>query len=72
MYRPFTKKHVYYAQAMVDMQYQMGKVLPVSDADNFMISLSNKTEGKKFTSLFTNVIPDVNLFAGGSQNLPKF
>src|SRR5699024_10121001 len=71
MYRPFTKKHVYYEQALVDMQYQMPKVLPESNSSNLMISLSNKTEGKQFTSLIINVLPDVNLFAGGSQNLPQ-
>ncbi|WP_395531462.1 DEAD/DEAH box helicase [Enterococcus faecium] len=72
VYRPFTKKHVYYAPAMVDMQYQMSKVLPNSNSSNLLISISNKTEGKKFTSLFIQNIPDVNLFAGGSQNLPQW
>ncbi|MGH2117194.1 DEAD/DEAH box helicase [Aerococcus sp. L_32] len=71
MYRPFTKKYVYYSSEMVDMQYQMLKVLPNSDSFNHLISISNKTEGKRFTSLFVQNIPDVNLFAGGSQNLPK-
>lgn len=71
MYRPFTKKHVYYAQALVDRQYQMSKVMPVNNSSNHMISLSNKTEGKQFTTLFTDVLPDVNLFAGGSQNIPQ-
>ena len=72
MYRPFVKKHVYYSQELVDMQYRMSKVLPVVDSDNIMISLANKTEGKDFTLLATNTLPDVNLFAGGSQNLPKY
>lgn len=72
VYRPFTKKHVYYAPAMVDRQYQMSKVLPNSNSSNLLISISNKTEGKKFTSLFIQNIPDVNLFAGGSQNLPQW
>ena len=71
MYRPFTKKYIYYAQAWVDMQYKMPSVLPVSNSKNQMISLSNKTEGKKFTSLMVNVLPDINLFAGGSQNVPE-
>ena len=71
MYRPFTKKYIYYAQAWVDMQYKMPSVLPVSNSKNQMISLSNKTEGKKFTLLMVNVLPDVNLFAGGSQNVPE-
>ncbi|MBF0758815.1 DEAD/DEAH box helicase [Ligilactobacillus murinus] len=72
MYRPFVKKHVYYSQELVDRQYRMAKVLPVSDSDNIMISLSNKTEGKDLTLLALNVLPDRNLFAGGSQNLPKY
>ncbi|EHY9333917.1 DEAD/DEAH box helicase [Listeria innocua] len=72
MYRPFTKKHVYYAQAWIDRQYQMSKVLPVSTSSNLMISLSNKTGGKQFSTLILDVLPDRNIFAGGSQNLPKY
>ena len=72
MYRPFTKKHVYYAQAWIDRQYQMSKVLPISTSSNLMISLSNKTGGKQFSTLIVDVLPDRNLFAGGSQNLPKY
>lgn len=72
MYRPFTKKYVYYAQAWIDMQYQMSKVLPISTSSNLMISLSNKTGGKQFSTLIVDVLPDRNLFAGGSQNLPKY
>ncbi|MDT2093746.1 DEAD/DEAH box helicase [Enterococcus faecalis] len=71
MYRPFTKKYVYYSKALVDRQYQMPKVFPNKNAKNSLIAISNKTEGKKFTSLFIDVLPDVNLFAGGSQNLPQ-
>ena len=72
MYRPFVKKYVYYGKEMVDRQYQMAKVMPKNNSKNRMISLSNKTEGKPLTSLAVNVIPDVNLFAGGSQNLPEY
>lgn len=70
MYRPFTKKFVYYDQPLVDRQYQMPKVFPNSDSANKVISLANKTSGKPFSSLVTDVITDVNLFTGGSQNLP--
>ncbi|SCC06414.1 DEAD/DEAH box helicase [Weissella bombi] len=72
MYRPFTKKYVYYAKEWVDRQYQMSKVLPSTTAVNSMISFSNKTGGKRFSTLMVNVLPDVNLFSGGSQNLPKY
>ncbi|WP_084246957.1 DEAD/DEAH box helicase [Rummeliibacillus stabekisii] len=72
MYRPFTKKYVYYDSSWVDRQYQMPKIMPDSNTQNLLISLSNKTGGRIFSSLIVNVLPDVNLFAGGSQNLPKY
>ncbi len=72
MYRPFTKKYVYYSKELVDQQYRMASVFPTKDASNLLIALSNKTEGKRFTLLTTDVVTDVNLFAGGSQNLPKY
>lgn len=72
MYRPFVKKHVYYSKELVDRQYRMATVLPVTNSSNTMISLSNKTEGKDLTLLALNVLPDRNLFAGGSQNLPRY
>ena len=50
----------------------MSKVLPISTSSNLMISLSNKTGGKQFSTLIVDVLPDRNLFAGGSQNLPKY
>ncbi|HDA8161128.1 DEAD/DEAH box helicase [Staphylococcus aureus] len=72
MYRPFTKKYLYYTKELVDRQYQMSKLLPHNRSENLMISLSNKTSGKEFSALMINVIPDRNLFAGGSQNFPLY
>ncbi|HHR7294035.1 type ISP restriction/modification enzyme [Staphylococcus saprophyticus] len=72
MYRPFTKKYVYYSKEWIDRQYQMTKIFPESNSDNLLISLSNKTNGKNFTSLLLNVLPDRNIFSGGSQNLPEY
>lgn len=72
MYRPFVKKYVYYSKELVDRQYQLPKVLPFPDSNNLMISMSNKTGGRDFSLMVTNVLPDVNMFVGGSQNLPKY
>lgn len=72
MYRPFSKKNFYYHANWTDQQYKMTKVMPESTSENLMIAVSNKTERKNFSCLMVNVLPDVNLFAGGSQNLPMF
>lgn len=70
VYRPFTKKHLYYDSDLIDRQYQMSKIFPDSKTNNLTICFSNKTGGREFSCLITNTIPDVNLFAGGSQCLP--
>lgn len=72
MYRPFTKKYIYYDSNWTDRQYKMKYVFPENFSKNTLISISNKTEGKTMTCLAINVLPDVNLFAGGSQNLPMY
>ena len=72
MYRPFTKKYIYYDSNWTDQQYKMKYVFPENFSKNTLISISNKTEGKMMTCLAINVLPDVNLFAGGSQNLPMY
>ena len=72
MYRPFTKKYIYYDSNWTDQQYKMKYVFPENSSKNTLISISNKTEGKIMTCLAINVLPDVNLFAGGSQNLPMY
>ena len=72
MYRPFTKKYIYYDSNWTDQQYKMKYVFPENFSKNTLISISNKTEGKTMTCLAINVLPDVNLFAGGSQNLPMY
>ncbi|WP_220751171.1 type ISP restriction/modification enzyme [Apilactobacillus xinyiensis] len=71
MYRPFTKKYAYYEADMIDRQYQMSKVLPKSNSKNLMLSMPNKAHNFKFTTLIINVLPDRNIFSGGSQNFPK-
>src|SRR5699024_660330 len=72
MYRPFTKKYVYYSKEWIDIQYQMTKIFPESNSNNLLITISNKTNGKNFTSLLLNVLTDRNIFSGGSQNLPEY
>ena len=72
MYRPFTKKYFYYDPDWTDQQYKMSIVFPTQLSENILLSLSNKTEGKELTCLAIDLLPDVNLFAGGSQNLPEF
>ncbi|GGO37835.1 helicase [Plantactinospora veratri] len=71
MYRPFTKKYVYNNKKWVDRQYQMSKLFPEAYSNNMLISLSNKTNGKEFSSLMINILTDRNIFSGGSQNLPS-
>lgn len=70
MYRPFAKRYVYFAPELVDRKYKLPLIYPTNSSDNLTICFSNKTGGRDFSCLVTDVIPDVNLFAGGAQCMP--
>jgi len=67
LYRPFTRKFLYFDQHLIDRWYQIPHMLPMpmSELDNRIICVSSP--GSKHISCFiTNLTPDLNLFAGAS------
>jgi predicted helicase len=67
LYRPFTRKFLYFDQHLIDRWYQIPHMLPtpMSERENRIICVSSP--GSKHISCFiTNLIPDLNLFAGAS------
>src|SRR5699024_3351634 len=72
MYRPFTKKKVYFDSKIVDRRYQQDVLYPESSSENITINFSNKTRGRLFSTLATDNIIDVNLFSGGAQAMPLY
>jgi predicted helicase len=67
LYRPFVRKFLYFDQHLIDRWYQIPHILPtaMSERENRVICVSSP--GSKHISFFmTNLIPDLNLFAGAS------
>ncbi|MCK4560776.1 MAG: hypothetical protein KAV45_13405 [Calditrichia bacterium] len=67
LYRPFVRKFLYFDQHLIDRWYQIPHMLPtpMSERENRIICVSSP--GSKHISFFiSNLIPDLNLFAGAS------
>ncbi|SIT90653.1 DEAD/DEAH box helicase [Edaphobacillus lindanitolerans] len=70
LYRPFTKKNLYFEASLLDMQYMMPKIFPTPTSRNKVILVPGKAGTKEFSCLVTDVVSDLNLFTGGSQAFP--
>ena len=75
LYRPFVRKFLYFDQHLIDRWYQIPHMLPIpmSEKENRIICVSSP--GSKYISIFiSNLIPDLNLFAGASpiQGFPYY
>jgi predicted helicase len=67
LYRPFIRKFLYFDQHLIDRWYQIPHMLPteMSERENRIICVSSP--GSKHFSIFvSNLVPDLNLFAGAS------
>jgi predicted helicase len=67
IYRPFVRKYLYFDQHLIDRWYQIPHMLPIAmaEGENRIICVSSPGS-KHFSFFITNLIPDLNLFAGAS------
>lgn len=72
LYRPFFKQHVAFYKPLNERQYILPKSFPKSDSENMMICIHGISSKKRFSSLITNIIPDLNLMDGGAQSFPLY
>ncbi len=70
LYRPFTKKYLYFDKHFNGVIYQLPIIFPISRSDNQAIWIKSGVDGDKFCLGIKN-IPDV-LTNGGSQCLPLY
>lgn len=69
LYRPFFKQHLYFAQELNDMVYQIPKLFPNPSLKNLVICVSaNYKDG---SILMTDHIPDLH-FNGDTQAFPLY
>ncbi|MCD4646694.1 helicase [Bacillus mycoides] len=70
LYRPFSKKYLYFENSLLDMQYLMPKIFPNPVSNNKVIMVPGKAGTKEFSCLVTDTVSDLNLFSGGAQGFP--
>jgi predicted helicase len=65
LYRPFTKRYLYFDDFWNEERYKQHLFFPKSTtkAENFVIVVSDHGHRAPFSSLITNVIPDLHLLA---------
>ncbi|MDF7675588.1 DEAD/DEAH box helicase family protein [Neisseriaceae bacterium ESL0693] len=64
-YRPFTKQNMYFNRSWNEMVYQIPKIFPKKDNKNLVISITGKGATKDFSTLITNLIPDLEMISKG-------
>ena len=67
MYRPFTKKWLYFEK---DIVARPGKGMKYFEFDNKAINLNGTSARKEFGVLITKVVPDANMMDAGTQSFP--
>src|SRR5699024_7520793 len=64
MYRPFVKKHLYYAKDYVDYRRHYHEEL---GEDNLILCIQGRGSKKEFSALLTKDIPDLGMMDGGTK-----
>ena len=73
LYRPFTKKNLYFLRELNAMQYQLPQVFPTGEVgENKVICFQGTGARRPFAVLATDRVPDLHLFFDGTQCLPLY
>lgn len=65
LYRPYSKQHGYFNKQLNDMVYQLPKLFPTPETENLVICMTGLGTKKEFSTLISDIIPDVQLIANG-------
>ncbi|GAA4823542.1 DNA damage-inducible protein [Marinicella pacifica] len=71
VYRPYQKQYLYFDRSMNAMVYQMNKIFPSNESENYVICVNGKG-AKNFTSLMFDALPDLNMLNAGAQSFPLY
>ncbi|NEA55583.1 DEAD/DEAH box helicase [Streptomyces sp. SID13666] len=73
-YRPFTKQHVAFDARLNDMVYQLARLFPTPEHENFGIYNVGMGSAVPFSVLMLNAVPDLHVTGAGSggQFFPRY
>ena len=61
MFRPYSKQECYFSRFLNEYVYQLPKIFPTPEHKNMCICITGVGVSKDFTSMITNVVPDLQL-----------
>ena len=71
MYRPFSKQHIYFEPKYIERTLRIPTMFPTPEAPNQVIGVTGRGETVDFSSLITDVIPNLHLVAS-AQWFPRW
>jgi predicted helicase len=71
LYRPFFKQILYFERVLIKRVFQIKKIFPTANHNNLVICVSGIGVTKEFSTIITNMIPDLELI-GKSQCFPRY
>lgn len=72
LYRPFTKRFLYFSEFLTHRRYQMPQIFPDTGHENEVIIISNSANRKPFFCLASNKPFDLNFVADPAECLPLY
>ena len=72
LYRPFIATNFYADYTFLQCTYQMDRIFPENSSKNHVICVPGIGTTKPFSALMTEVIPDLNINAAGTQCFPRY
>jgi predicted helicase len=69
---PFSKMNLYYFKPFIERPGKWDEVFPNLSVLNFVIVTPGKNGRRDFSTIITNIIPDLNFFDGGTQCFPLY
>lgn len=64
-YRPFCKQWLYFNRQLNEFVYQVPRLFPESDTENYVISVAGRGANKDFSAFMVNCVPDYELVSKG-------
>ncbi|MDR1110887.1 MAG: DEAD/DEAH box helicase family protein [Deltaproteobacteria bacterium] len=71
LYRPFLKQHLYFDKKLIEYIYTIPQLFPTQNHHNLVICVSGIGVNKEFSTIMTNILPDLELI-GKSQCFPRY
>ncbi len=65
LYRPFTKRYLYYDKKLNECVYQIPQIFPTPEHENIVICVTGRGATKNFSALVSDITPDYEMISKG-------